>query len=76
MRVRPKKEPEFCCTTASSPSDCFVSYTGRSLEESYPSAKMPSVYAAATATADLATLVEIKKQPKLRQRKILVENTI
>ena len=32
--------------TGTSPSDCFVSYPGHSLEEFYPSAEMQSVYSA------------------------------
>ena len=38
--------------TGTSPSDCFVSNVGHSLEKSYPSAEMMSVYP--TATADWA----------------------
>ena len=34
-------------TTGTSPSDCLVSYPGHSLEESYPSAEMQSVYSIA-----------------------------
>ena len=37
------------CITKSSPSDCFVSYPGRSLRESYPSAEMQVVYSATPA---------------------------
>ena len=35
--------------TEASPSDCFMSYPGHSLGESYPFAEMQSVYFAATA---------------------------
>ena len=35
--------------TGASPSDCFVSYSGHSLGESYSSAEMQSVYSAALA---------------------------
>ena len=34
--------------TGTSPSDCFGSYPGHSLEESYPSAEMQSEYSAPT----------------------------
>ena len=45
--------PQNSSITGTSPSDCLVSYTGHSLEESYSSADMQSVYS--TAPADLAT---------------------
>ena len=34
--------------TGISPSDCFVSYPGHSVRESYPSAEMQSVYSTAS----------------------------
>ena len=37
------------CITADSPSDCLVSLTGHSLEESYLSAEIQTVYSAALA---------------------------
>ena len=40
--------------TGASPSDCLVTYPGHSLEESYPSAEMQSVYF--TAPTDWATV--------------------
>ena len=39
--------------TEASPSDCFVSYPGHSLEESYPSAELQSLHS--TTLADWAT---------------------
>ena len=45
--------PQSYSITGTSPSDCFVSYPRNSLEESYPSAELQSVYSAAT--ADWAT---------------------
>ena len=41
--------PQSSSITDASPSDCLVSCAGHSLEESYPSAEMPSVYSAAPA---------------------------
>ena len=36
--------PQSSSITGASPSDCLVSYPGHSLEESYPSAEIHSVY--------------------------------
>ena len=44
--------PQGPSITGTSPSDCLVSYPGRSLEGSYPSAEVQSVYS--TAPADWA----------------------
>ena len=41
--------PQSFSITGASPSDCLVSYLGHSLEESYPSAEIQSVYSAALA---------------------------
>ena len=41
--------PQSSCITGASPSDCFTSYSVHSLEESYPSAEMQSVYSSAPA---------------------------
>ena len=38
--------PQSSSITEDSPSDCVVSYSGHSLEESYPSAEMQLVYSA------------------------------
>ena len=46
--------PKSSSITEASLSDCFVSYLGYSLEESYPSVEMQSMYSAAP--ADWATL--------------------
>ena len=46
--------PQRSINTGASPSNCFVSYPGHSLEESYPSAKMQSVYS--TPTTECATM--------------------
>ena len=45
--------PQTSSITRASPSDCFVSYSGYSMEKYYPSAEMQSVYS--TASADWAT---------------------
>ena len=47
--------PQSSSITGSSPSDCLVSYPGYSLEESYPSAEVQSVYS--TALADWVKMV-------------------
>ena len=44
--------PQSSCITRASPSNCFVSYPGHSWRESYPSAKMQSVYSAAPTNLD------------------------
>ena len=46
--------PQSSSITGTSPSDCFVSYPGNSLRESYPSAEKQSAYS--TAPADWAIL--------------------
>ena len=45
--------PQSSCNTGASPSDCFGSYIGHLLGESYPSAQMQSMYS--TAPANWAT---------------------
>ena len=45
--------PQSASINGTSPSDCFVSYPGHSLEQSYASAEKQSVYS--TAPADSAT---------------------
>ena len=44
--------PQSSSITGTSPSDCLVSYLGHSLEETYPSTEIQSVYAAALADWD------------------------
>ena len=49
--------PQSPCITGTSPSDCFVSYPGDLLGESYPSAKKQSVYSTAPAEGAINFLV-------------------
>ena len=50
--------PQNSSITGNSPSDCLVSYTGHSLEVSYPSAEKQSVYS--TSLADWVTSSIVK----------------
>ena len=54
--------PQSSNISGASPSDCLLSYSGHSLEESYPSAEMQSVYS--TAPADWAR--EEKKKDNIQ----------
>ena len=54
--------PQISSFTGTSPADCFMSYPERSLEGSYSSAKMQSVYSAAP--ADLVDLPTNKIRQK------------
>ena len=58
--------PQSSIITGASLSDCLVSYQGHSLQESYPSAEVQSVYS--TALADWANIVtgrELKRKRSL-----------
>ena len=50
--------PQSSSITGTLPSDCFVSYTGHSMEESYLSAVMQSVYSAALANLAIVVVSE------------------
>ena len=54
--------PQSSNITEVSASDCLVSYTGHSLGESYPSAKMQFVYSTAPASWACCTLIWLSQQ--------------
>ena len=53
--------PQSSSLTEASPSDCFVSYPGHSLGESYPSTETQSVYSAVPADWDRRGYLEMLK---------------
>ena len=52
--------PQSSSITGASPSDCLVSYPGHSLEQSYPSAEMQSMYFAAPADLAISYFLNVK----------------